>query len=54
MATIKHVIAVLVIAVAYLVYVNIDTIIEGLKIIAACIAVIALIKLINFFNRYNN
>ena len=53
MVTIKHVIAVIVIAVAYLVYVNIDTIIESLKVIAVCIFVIVLLKFINFFGVIN-
>ena len=53
MVTIKHIIAVIVIAVAYLVYVHIDTIIEGLKIIAVCISVIVLLKVINFFGVLN-
>ena len=52
--TTKAIIITIVLILAYIIYLNIDTIIEGLKVIAACMAIITLLKVINFFNVFNN
>lgn len=51
--TIRNIIVVIGLVLAYIIYVNIDTIIEGIKIIAVCIFVIVLLKVINFFGVIN-